>query len=98
MSRADDALGLLEVRGITAAIGAADVMAKAALVEVLGPALIGDGLVTLFVRGEIAAVREALDAGSRSAQGFGLLRACRLIGRPVPELDRVFGIPLPVPP
>lgn len=83
---------------MTAAIGAADAMAKAAHVEIAGPALIGDGLVTLFVRGEIAAVREALDAGSRSAQGFGLFLACRLIGRPVPELDKVFGISLPVPP
>lgn len=92
MSRLDPALGLLEVHGFAAAMGAADAMAKAAPVEVTGPVSIGDGLVTVYVRGEIAAVREALDAGSRAAERIGRVHACHLIGRPVPELAGVFQI------
>jgi len=92
VSRPDAALGLLEVRGMTAAVGAADAMAKAAPVDIGGPALIGDGLVTLFVLGEISAVGEALEAGARTAERIGRLLACRLIGRPSPDLAGLFCI------
>lgn len=92
MRHPDDALGLLEVRGMTAAIGAADAMAKAALVE-LGPAArIGDGLVTIPVHGEIAAVREALDAGSAAARAIAEVVASGVIGRPSPGLVETFGL------
>ena len=61
------AMGMLEVHGLTAAIGAADAMAKAAPVRVDGPYLVGCGLVTIVVRGDIAAVIEAVEAGAAAA-------------------------------
>lgn len=92
MSRPDDALGLLEVRGMTAALAASDVMAKAAAVEV-GPATrIGDGLVTLAVHGDIAAVREALASAAVAGPVAGRLVAHRTIGRPADGLVRTFGL------
>jgi microcompartment protein CcmL/EutN len=86
------ALGLLEVRGFVAALGAADAMAKTAPVAVRGPALAGDGLVTLAVHGEIAAVEEALAAGRLTAERLGGLVASTRIGRPEPGLDTTFGL------
>jgi len=67
-------VGLVEVRGLTGAIGAADVMAKAAPVSLAGPLLIGDGLVTIVCRGDIAAVNEAVAAGSEAASQQGSRR------------------------
>jgi microcompartment protein CcmL/EutN len=90
--RPDDALGLLEVRGMTAAVGAADAMSKSAPIR-LGPAVrIGDGLVTIPIHGEIAAVREALIAGTRAGMAIGMVVASHAIGRPVAELIDVFGL------
>ena len=77
---------------MTAAVGAADAMAKAAPVAVVGPALAGAGLVTIFVHGEIAAVREALDAGARAASGIGRVLASSVIGRPTADLVGIFDV------
>ncbi len=84
-------MGMIEVLGLTAAIGAADAMAKAAPVRVDGPFLIGSGLVTVVVRGEIAAVIEAVEAGATAAGRLGHLTARHVIGRPSGEVDMVFG-------
>ena len=84
-------MGLLEVLGLTAAIGAADAMAKAAPVRLDGPFIIGRGLVTVVVRGDIAAVAEAVEAGATTAARMGHLTARHLIGRPVGEVDAIFG-------
>jgi microcompartment protein CcmL/EutN len=85
------AIGMLEVIGLTAAIGAADAMAKAAPVHLVGPFLIGSGFVTVVARGEIAAVIEAVEAGVLAAGRLGQLKARHVIGRPAGEVDAVFG-------
>lgn len=85
-------MGLLEVMGLTAAIGAADAMAKAAPIRLAGPFVIGDGLVTVVARGEIAAVNEAIDAGAVAAGRLGQLIASHVIGRPVGEVDAIFNL------
>jgi len=84
-------MGMLEVLGLTAAVGAADVMAKAAPVRLDGPFVIGSGLVTVVVRGDIAAVREAVEAGAAVAGRLGHLTARHVIGRPSGEIDAIFG-------
>jgi ethanolamine utilization protein EutM len=84
------AVGLVEVRGLTPAIGAADVMAKSAPVTIGGPLLIGDGLVTVVCRGDIAAVSEAVAAGSEAAARLGTLVAGRTFGRLFAEVDGAF--------
>jgi len=84
-------MGLLEVHGLTAAIGAADAMAKAAPVSVDGPYTIGRGLVTIIARGDIASVTEAVAAGVLAAAPLGKMRARHVIGRPSGEVDALFG-------
>jgi ethanolamine utilization protein EutM len=83
-------VGLVEVRGLTGAIGAADVMAKSAPVSLAGPLLIGDGLVTIVCRGDIAAVNEAVAAGSVAAAQLGTLIGGRTFGRLFEEVVRAF--------
>lgn len=90
MSTAGSAVGLVEVRGLTGAIGAADVMAKAAPVSIGAPVLIGDGLVTVVCRGDIAAVQQAVEAGIQIAGQLGTLIGGRVFGRLYPEVFRAF--------
>ena len=84
-------MGMLEVHGLTAAIAAADAMAKAAPVLIDGPHLIGSGLVTVVARGDIAAVVEAVEAGATVAGCLGHLTTRHVIGRPSGEIDAIFG-------
>ena len=84
------AVGLVEVRGLVGAIGAADVMAKAAPVRIGRPVLIGDGLVTIVCRGDIAAVHEAVAAGSDAAGRLGTLISGRTFGRLYEEVSLAF--------
>ena len=91
MSDEETAIGMLEVLGLTAAIGAADAMAKAAPVRLVGPFVIGRGLVTVVVRGEIAAVGEAIEAGASAAGRLGRVATRHVIGRPFADVDANFG-------
>jgi ethanolamine utilization protein EutM len=84
-------MGLLEVHGLTAAIGAADAMSKAAPIRVRPLQRIGDGLVTLVAEGDIASVQEAIEAGAERASHIGRVVARHVIGRPSPDLARIFG-------
>ena len=68
---AGNALGLIETRGLVAAIEAADTMVKAANVVLMGYEKIGSGFVTVMVRGEVGAVRAAVDAGAAAAGKLG---------------------------
>ena len=68
---AQEALGMVETRGLVAAIEAADAMCKAANVALVGTEKIGSGLVTVMVRGDVGAVKSAVEAGSSSAQRLG---------------------------
>ncbi len=92
MSQSRFALGLLELRGYVVTLAAADAMAKVAPVVLSGPAFAGDGLVTLAVHGEIAAVREALSVGSAVATRLGGFVAATTIGRPEAGLGETFGL------
>jgi microcompartment protein CcmL/EutN len=84
-----DALGMIETRGFAAMVEAADAMVKAAKVELVGYEQIGGGYVTAIVRGDVAAVRAALDAGSRSAERVGEIVSTHIIPRPHTNVDKV---------
>jgi microcompartment protein CcmL/EutN len=83
------AIGLIETRGLVAAIEAADAMAKAAHVQLEERQQVGDGLVTVIVKGEVGAVRTAVEAGAMAAQKVGELVSQHIIARPHEELPKV---------
>ena len=85
----DSALGMIETRGFAAMVEASDAMCKAAKVELVGFQLIGGGYVTAVVRGDVAAVRAALDAGTVSAQKVGEIVSTHIIPRPHAMVDDV---------
>ncbi len=82
-----DALGMIETRGLVAMIEAADAMVKAAKVILVGWERIGSGYVTVLVRGDVAAVRAATDAGAAAARRVGELISVHVIPRPHPSLE-----------
>jgi ethanolamine utilization protein EutM len=82
-----DALGLLETKSFAAMVEAADAMVKAARVDLVGYEKIGGGLVTAVVRGDVAAVKAATEAGARSAEKVGELVAVHVIPRPHANVD-----------
>ena len=77
-----EALGLLECKGLVALIEGSDAMLKAANVEMMGWDKAGSGLVTAFVKGDVAAVKAAIDAGREKVEGLGKLIAAHVIPRP----------------
>lgn len=82
-----DALGMIETRGFVAAIEAADAMVKAARVELVSYEKIGGGYVTVIVRGDVAAVKAATEAGQRAAERVGELVSVHVIPRPHANVD-----------
>ena len=82
------ALGMVETRGLVALIEAADAMCKAASVELVGWDRVGSGLVTSFVRGDVAAVKAATDAGAAAAARLGEVVSVHVIPRPHEELEQ----------
>ena len=82
-----DALGMIETRGFAAMVEAADAMAKAAKVDLVGYEKIGGGYVTAVVRGDVAACRAAVEAGSRAARKVGEIISTHVIPRPHGEVD-----------
>lgn len=88
----NEALGMIETKGLVPAIEASDAMVKAANVVFAGYVQIGSGLVTAVVRGDVAAVKAAVDAGSQAAQRVGELVSSHVIPRPHAELEAVFPI------
>ncbi len=84
-----EALGMVETRGLIGSIEAADAMVKAASVVVIGKEYIGAGYVTVMVRGDVAAVKAATDAGAAAARRVGELIAVHVIPRPHSEVDKV---------
>ncbi|MFZ1816259.1 MAG: BMC domain-containing protein [Rhizobiaceae bacterium] len=83
------ALGMIETRGLVAAIEAADAMVKAASVTIVGQTKAGGGLVSIMVRGEVGAVKAATDAGSVAANKVGEVVAVHVIPRPHDELEAI---------
>ena len=86
---AQDALGMVETRGLTAAIDAADAMTKAAEVTLVGTEKIGSGLVTVLVRGDVGAVKAAVEAGESAASKLGELVATHVIPRPHADVEKI---------
>ena len=84
-----EALGMVETRGLVAAIEAADAMVKAANVQLIGTEKIGSGLVTVMVRGDVGAVKSAVEAGSNSASRLGELVATHVIPRPHGDVENI---------
>ena len=84
-----EALGMVETRGLTAAIEAADAMVKAANVVLIGTEKIGSGLVTVMVRGDVGAVKSAVEAGAANASRLGELVATHVIPRPHSEVEKI---------
>ena len=82
-----NALGMVETRGLVAAIEAADAMVKAANVQLVGKEQVGGGLVTVMVRGDVGAVKAATDAGASAAEKVGELIYVHVIPRPHTEVD-----------
>lgn len=84
-----NAVGFVEVKGLTCAMEAADAMMKAADVEVVGRENIGAGIIAVVIQGEIAAVKSAVDAGAMAAKRMGELLAAHVIPRPHDNLGQV---------
>ena len=82
-----DALGMIETRGFAAMVEASDAMVKAAKVELVSYEKIGGGYVTAIVRGDVAAVRAATEAGARGAEKVGELVSVHIIPRPHVNVD-----------
>lgn len=85
----NNALGMVETKGMVGAIEAADAMVKAANVQLMGKVLVGGGLVTVTVRGDVGAVKAATDAGAAAAQRVGELISVHVIPRPHAEVESI---------
>jgi microcompartment protein CcmL/EutN len=89
MTRELTALGMIETKGLVASVEAADAMVKAANVHLVGKVHVGGGLVTVLVRGDVGAVKAAVDAGAAAAQRVGELLSTHVIPRPHNELESI---------
>ena len=84
-----EALGMVETRGLVAAIEAADAMVKAANVVLVGSEKIGSGLVSIMVRGDVGAVKAAVEAGGAAAARLGEVVATHVIPRPHADVEKI---------
>lgn len=83
------AIGMIETRGLTASIEAADAMLKAADVQLVGTEKIGSGLVTVIVEGEVGAVKAATESGQNAASRIGELVAVHVIPSPHTDVQKI---------
>ncbi len=104
-----EALGMIETRGLVASIEAADAMVKAANVQLVGKEHVGGGLVSVMVRGDVGAVKAAVEAGSAAARRVGELVSVHVIPHPHGDVEAILpqpkktaatpvGSSIPVPP
>ncbi|SER41540.1 BMC domain-containing protein [Gracilibacillus ureilyticus] len=84
-----DSLGVIETRGLTASIEAADAMLKAANVEVVGSEKIGSGLVSVIIKGDVGAVKAATEVGAEAAARVGEVIAVHVIPRPHGDIAKI---------
>lgn len=84
-----NSIGIIETKGLTAAIEAADAMLKAANVEIVGTEKIGSGLVTVIVKGEVGAVKAAVEVGVEAVGRVGELVASHVIPRPHADIEKI---------
>ena len=86
---AQEALGMIETRGLVAAIEAADAMVKSAEVVLIGTEKIGSGLVSVMVRGDVGAVKSAVESGAAAAGRLGEVVATHVIPRPHTDVEKI---------
>ena len=84
-----ESLGFVETKGYVPAFAVADAMAKAANVEIVKKVWVGAGLVTIVVKGEVGAIRMAVDAGAAAANQMNSLEGCLTVARPTEELNEM---------
>jgi len=84
-----DALGMIETKGLVGAVEAADAMVKAANVTLIGRVQVGGGLVTVMVRGDVGAVKAAVEAGGAAAGKLGEVVATHVIPRPHSDVEKL---------
>lgn len=89
MAKISEALGMIETRGFVSLVEACDAMMKAANVEFVGWDKVGNGLVSAFVTGDVAAVKAATDAGAAAAGRVGEVVSVQVIPRPHDDLQKV---------
>ena len=89
----NEALGMIETKGFVALVEATDAMLKAANVQYLGWDKVGSGLVSVFVTGDVAAVKAATDAGAAAAGRIGEVVSVQVIPRPHSDLGKVLKVP-----
>ena len=87
-----EALGMVETRGLVAANEAADAMVKAANVTLIGSEKIGSGLVSVMVRGDVGAVKAAVEAGGAAASRLGEVVATHVIPRPHNDVEKLLPV------
>ena len=85
----NEALGMIETKGLVGCIEAADAMVKAANVTLIGKVKVGGALVTVMVRGDVGAVKAAVDAGSAAASVVGEVKSCHVIPRPHSDVEAI---------
>ncbi len=83
------ALGMIETKGLVGSVEAADAMVKAANVRLIGKGQVGGGLVTVMVRGDVGAVKAAVDAGAAAASRVGELISTHVIPRPHEDVEKI---------
>ena len=86
------ALGMIETKGLVGSIEAADAMVKAANVTLIGKVHVGGGLVTVMVRGDVGAVKSAVESGSAAASRLGELVATHVIPRPHTDVEKILPV------
>jgi ethanolamine utilization protein EutM len=84
-----EALGMVETRGLVGSVEAADAMVKAANVVLIGKELVGAGLVTVMVRGDVGAVKASVEAGAAAARRVGELVSVHVIPRPHSDVESI---------
>ena len=89
MTTTQQALGMIETKGLVGSIEAADAMVKAANVTLIGKVHVGGGLVTVMVRGDVGAVKSAVESGSAAASRLGELVATHVIPRPHTDVEKI---------
>jgi len=85
----EEALGMIETRGLVAVIEATDAMLKAAKVSYIGMRKVGSGYVSVMVKGDVAACKAAVDAGAAAAARVGEVISVHVIARPHPDVDKI---------
>ena len=88
----NQAIGMIETKGYVAALAAADAMVKAANVVITGREEVGDGLVSVVIKGDVGAVKAATEAGAETASSVGELVSVHVIPRPHSDLGKHFGL------